>query len=62
MSLSLHLLPIEMIYRILDHLDMFNILMSCRNVCQRFNNIIDTYHQYQVILHSFLHIFLPSIS
>ncbi len=50
MPLSLPTLPVEMIYRILDHLDTFAILVSCRNVCKKLNDIIDTYHRYQVIL------------
>ena len=49
MVLSLHTLPVEIIYRILDDLDVDNILISCRNVCQRLNDIIDTYHRYRVI-------------
>jgi hypothetical protein len=50
MSSSLHTLPIELVYRILDHLDNKTIILSCREVSARLNNIIDTYHRYQVIL------------
>lgn len=48
--LTLHTLPIELIYRILDNLTDFTILYSMRNVCQRMNAIVDSYHRYQVIL------------
>jgi hypothetical protein len=41
-------LPVEIVYRILDHLEIQTILLSCRNVCTRLNTIIDTYHRYQV--------------
>jgi hypothetical protein len=46
--LSLHTLPVEVVYRILDHLNKFNILWSMRNVCTRINTIVDTYQRYQV--------------
>jgi hypothetical protein len=48
-SLSLHTLPVELIYRIFDHLDGTVILLSVRNVCIRLNAIIDTYKPYQVM-------------
>ncbi len=50
MALSLDTLPVEMVYRILDHLDTFTIFISCLNICKRLNDIINTYHRYQVIL------------
>ncbi len=43
-------LPIELIYRILDHLDEFTILCSAYNICKRLNIIMDTYHRYKVNL------------
>jgi hypothetical protein len=46
--LSLHTLPVELVYRILDHLDEFTFLCSMRNVCMRINAIVDNYHRYQV--------------
>jgi len=42
-----HKLTIEIVYRILDQ---FHIFCSMRNVCLRFNQIIDHYHRYQVNL------------
>ncbi len=48
MALTLATLPVEMIYRILDHLDGKTIFLSLRNVCQRLNDITDTYRPYQV--------------
>ncbi len=46
--LSLVTLPVEIIYRILDHQDNFTIICSMRNVSQRLNKIVDSYHRYQV--------------
>jgi hypothetical protein len=48
-KLSFQTLPVEFIYRILNHLDLATILLSCRNVCTRLNAIIDTYHPYLVM-------------
>lgn len=45
---SLANLPVELVYRILDNLELFDIMISTYNVCTRLNNIIDTYHPYQV--------------
>jgi hypothetical protein len=41
-------LPVEIVYRILDHQTNFTIICSMRNVCQRLNEIVDSYHRYQV--------------
>ena len=46
--ISFHTLPIEIIYRVLDHLNEINILWSARNICIRLNRIIDTYDRYKV--------------
>ena len=54
----LHELPIEFVYRILDHLDQFHILCSMRNVSLRLNKILDTYPRYQV---NFIRIFLLTL-
>ena len=48
MTLTLSTLPVELVYRILDHLNEKTIFWSLRNVCQRLNDITDTYHRYQV--------------
>ena len=48
--LFLSTLPIELVYRILDNLDILTILFSLRNVCTRLNAITDTYHRYKVSL------------
>lgn len=45
---SLHTLPIELIYRVMDNLDPEGLLLSFRNVCARINSIMDTYVPYQV--------------
>ncbi len=49
MPLSLHTLPVELVYRILDNLDDLTLFVACRNVCTRLNAITETYHRYQVI-------------
>lgn len=51
MVLSLHTLPIELVYRILDNLNDKALFLSCYGVCQRLNDIIDTYRRYQVLFH-----------
>ncbi|UJR34376.1 hypothetical protein I4U23_021784, partial [Adineta vaga] len=40
-------LPIELVYRILDHLSGFTLFCSMQNVCQRFNQILNIYHRYE---------------
>lgn len=45
---SLHTLPVEVLYRIMNHLDDFNILCTMRNVCTRINTIMDNYRRYKV--------------
>jgi hypothetical protein len=45
---SLINLPVELIYRILDNLEPFDILVSVRDVCTRLNTITETYHRYKV--------------
>ena len=61
MVLSLHTLPIHLVYRILDNLDNFTILVSCRGVCTRLNDITDTYKRYQVIFHFIMRVHIPII-
>jgi hypothetical protein len=48
MDSSLHTLPIELIYRILDNLNNEAIFLSLSGVCGRLNAIINTYHPYLV--------------
>lgn len=45
---SLHTLPIDMVYLILDKLDEKTILFSFRNISNRLNAITDSYHRYAV--------------
>ena len=54
MSLTLQNLPIEMLYRILDHLNDKNLYLSFINVCQRLNQIIYSSQRYQVNHYTFL--------
>ena len=51
MTLSLHTLPIAMVYRIFDNLNNKTILISCLNVCTRLNQVLDSYQRYQVSFH-----------
>ncbi|CAF4012030.1 unnamed protein product, partial [Rotaria sp. Silwood1] len=47
--LSLHTLPVELIYRILDQFDdVSTIFWSLEGVCQRLNTILSTYQRYKV--------------
>ena len=48
LNLSLHTLPIEPVYRILDYLSPLDILLSMRNVCSRLDAITNTYQPYTV--------------
>lgn len=41
-------LPVEIIYRILDNVDILTIEISVRNVCTRLKAITDTYRECQV--------------
>ena len=47
---SLSTLPIELVYRIIDHLQPYDILVAAYSICTRWNLIIDTYQPYQVKL------------
>ena len=54
MSLTLQNLPIEMVYRIMDHLNDKSLYLSFINVCQRLNRIIYSSQRYQVNHYIFL--------
>jgi hypothetical protein len=45
---SLHTLPVELVYRILDNLSLGTIVCSMLNVCTRLNGIVNTYHRNEV--------------
>ncbi|CAF3157002.1 unnamed protein product [Rotaria sp. Silwood2] len=45
-TLSLDMLPIEILHHILDNLDIQTILFSFRYVCKRFDEIINSYNYY----------------
>ena len=45
---SLLTLPVELIYRILNHLNTLELVVSVRDVCMRLDAITDTYFRYQV--------------
>ena len=47
---SLITLPVELVYRIFDHLDNLALLTAVRGTCTRLNAIVDSYHRYQVNL------------
>jgi hypothetical protein len=48
MASSLITLPVELVYRILDHVSDKTMFLSLSNVCKRLNTIMNTYHRYQV--------------
>ena len=48
----LDILPVELLYHILNYLDTTTILLSFRYVCQRFYLISNVYKQYQLNLNS----------
>jgi len=45
---SLYTLPIELLHRILDHVDTVTVFLSFRNVCKYFYTIINSYNQYKL--------------
>ena len=47
-AVSLLVLPIELLYRIMDAIDILTIEISLRNVCTRLRAVTDTYRQCQV--------------
>jgi len=48
MSTSLHTLPVDIVYRILDHLSDKSLFISVTNICQRLNAIQNSYQRFQV--------------
>ena len=63
MCASLHTLPVDIVYRIFDHLSDKSLFISASNICQRLNAIQLSYHTFRVSgqYHSFatLHIDTP---
>ncbi|CAM4802575.1 unnamed protein product [Rotaria magnacalcarata] len=51
-DMSLSDLPVEIVYRILDHLNTDSILISVRRVCKKLYSITDTYNRYELDLSS----------
>lgn len=47
-SVSFLTLPVELLYRILDHLDIQTILRSLRSVCTQLYSITNTYNRYEL--------------
>ncbi|CAF0795907.1 unnamed protein product [Rotaria sp. Silwood1] len=47
-ALSLHILPTELLHRIIDYSDTETVFFSFRNVCKRFQTILNDYNQYQL--------------
>ena len=41
-------LPVELLHRILDHVDSGTVFLSFRNVCQYFHTVIDSYNQHKL--------------
>jgi hypothetical protein len=59
---SLVTLPVEIVYRILDHQEVVNIIWSMLNVCQRLDKIVNSYHRYQVNYFFILNVSFSSTS
>jgi hypothetical protein len=53
-TFSLHTIPVQLAYRILDQVDDKTLFMSCPGVCQRLNAILGTYKPYLVTFHFFI--------
>lgn len=47
--LSLHNLPIEIVYRIFDNLNDKELFLSTQNICQRLNSILNSYRRYETL-------------
>lgn len=45
---ALHMLPLELFYRILSHLEIFDVFVSLNGICRRLDQMIDSYTPYQV--------------
>ncbi|CAF0792361.1 unnamed protein product [Adineta ricciae] len=43
-------LPVELVYRIMDHQNELTLFCSMQNICRRLNQILSTYQRYQVSL------------
>ena len=48
MHLSLHQLPVHIIYQILDHLEDKALFLSIYDVCQYLNAVINSYDRFRV--------------
>jgi len=48
MSISLHTLPVDLVYRIFDHLSETELIFSVSNICQRLNAIQNSYPRFRV--------------
>ena len=46
--LSFMTLPVELVYRVFDHLNDFELFCFTHDICQRLNTIVDTYNRNQV--------------
>ncbi len=61
MHLSLHKLPVYIIYQILDHLEDKTLFLSIYDVCQYLNAVINSYDRFKVKINliSFRTIIIP---
>jgi hypothetical protein len=60
-TMSLDILPIELVYKILDNLDLQTIIFSFQNVCKRFYAITNTYNRYELDLNSISKVYFHHI-
>ncbi|CAF0863842.1 unnamed protein product [Adineta ricciae] len=42
-------LPVELVYRIMDHQNGRTLFCSMQNICRRLNQILSTYQRYQTL-------------
>ena len=54
--LTIDQLPVEIIYKILDELDVCTAFSTLYNVCNRFNEILSTYNQYHLNFENYFNI------
>ena len=62
MRLSLHKLPVPIIYQILDHLEDEALFLSIYDVSQYLNGVINSYHRFRVKINFIFCIYPTSIT
>jgi len=60
--MSLQTLPVDLVYRIFDQLSNEDLFLSTSNVCQRLNDILNTYPRYKVNYILFQNVFFSLLT